>query len=186
MPQSGRSKRAVFLDRDGVVNRAPVIDGVPCSPNNIQELEIISGVKEAVSLLISRGYELVVVTNQPNVARGTLREDELLQIHQEIAMHTGIKHFFACIHDDRDECNCRKPRPGMLIDAAMRLNLDLQKSFLVGDRWKDIEAGRTVGCQCYFIDYRYQEKFPSQPFHRVTSLLEAAILITENENANNN
>jgi len=176
-------KRAVFLDRDGVVNRAPLIEGLPHSPRSVRELEIMPGVREAVSILLDFNYEIVVVTNQPDISRGLLQNDELDKIHKEISSQTGIKHFFFCIHDNQHRCACRKPKPGMLIYAALELNLSLERSFLVGDRRKDIQAGQEAGCQCFFIDYEYPEKLPDQPFYRVASLLEAAVLITENQNA---
>ena len=183
MLRNGSSKKAVFLDRDGVINRAPIIEGLPYSPRNIQELEIILGVREAVTLLFSSGFEIVVVTNQPEVARGFLYIDDIEKIHEEISNQTGLKHFKVCFHDNEDRCDCRKPKPGMLSQAAKEFNLDLKQSFLVGDRWKDIQAGQEVGCRCFFIDYGYCEMKPKPPFDRVTSLLEAARVITENQDA---
>ena len=183
MLRSGSSKKAVFLDRDGVINRAPIIEGLPRSPRDIQELEIIPGVKEAVTLLFSSGFEIVVVTNQPEVARGFIYQDDIEKIHEEIAKQTGLKHFKVCIHDNKDRCDCRKPKPGMLSQAATEFNLDLKQSSLVGDRWKDIQAGQEVGCRCLFIDYEYCEEKPKPPFYRVTSLLEAAQIITEDQDA---
>ena len=183
MLRSGSSKKAVFLDRDGVINRAPIIEGLPRSPRDIQELEIILGVKEAVTLLLSSGFEIVVITNQPEVARGFLHQDDIEKIHKQISNLTGLKHFKVCIHDNQDRCECRKPKPGMLSQAAEEFNLDLKQSFLVGDRWKDIQAGQEVGCRCFFIDYGYCEKKPKPPFDRVNSLLEAAQIITENQDA---
>ncbi len=97
MLRSGSSKKAVFLDRDGVINRAPIIEGLPRSPRDIQELEIILGVKEAVTLLLSSGFEIVVITNQPEVARGFLYQDDIEKIHKQISNLTGLKHFKVCI-----------------------------------------------------------------------------------------
>lgn len=180
MQLSGSLKKAVFLDRDGVINRAPTKDGIPQSPKGLHELEINPGAKEAVSLLRKTGFELVVVTNQPDVARGKLDIREIAQIHQSIAEQTGLKHFFSCVHDDIQNCECRKPKPGLLFKATRELNLDLKRSFLVGDRWRDIQAGQSAGCTCFFIDHGYNELVPEQPFYKVTSLLQAAILIGEN------
>ena len=183
MQQSGDLRRAVFLDRDGVINEAPTIKGLPYSPRSVQELKIIPGVKEAVALLIQERFEIVVVTNQPDIARGLLRQEVMYEIHHEISIRTGLEHFIFCAHDDNDDCACRKPRPGMLFQAARDLNLDLRRSFLVGDRWKDVESGQNAGCKCFFVDYGYREKSPALPFYRVTSLLEAAQIITGNNNA---
>lgn len=183
MLRSGSAKKAVFLDRDGVINRAPIIEGLPRSPRNIQEIEIILGVKEAVTLLFSSGFEIVVVTNQPEVARGFICQDDIEKIHEEISKQTGLKHFKVCIHDNQDRCDCRKPKPGMLSQAAKEWNLDLKQSFLVGDRWKDIQAGQEVDCRCFFIDYGYCEEKPKPPFDTVRSLLEAAQIIAEIQDA---
>lgn len=179
MQQSGESKRAVFLDRDGVINRVLLKNGIPHPPKKIWELEIISGVKEAVSILRGAGYELIVVTNQPDITRGTLSREDLGELHRKIADETGLEYFFSCVHDDQDNCDCRKPKPGLLLKAAREMKLDLRRSFLVGDRWKDIQAGQEAGCSCFFIDYGYKEQSPSKPFSSVASLYEVALLILE-------
>lgn len=170
-------KPAVFLDRDGVINKVILDRGRPFSPRRIAELQIIEGVKESVSLMKEKGFEVVVVTNQPDLARGYIAKSMLLEMHAIISHSTGINHFYFCGHDDSDECVCRKPKTGMLLKAALELKLNLKKSFLVGDRWKDISAGQEVGCSCYFIDYDYQEPRPNPPFYTVTSLYEAALII---------
>jgi len=169
---------AVFLDRDGVINQALIRENMPFSPRNIDELVILNDVSEAVSLLHRYGFVTVVVTNQPDIARGFMTLDTLLKIHDAISARTSLQYFYSCTHDEDYKCNCRKPKIGLLIDAARDLNLDLSKSFLVGDRWKDIRAGQSAGCQCFFIDNGYSEQQPSPPFHTVASLLEAAIIIT--------
>ena len=171
-------KPAVVLDRDGVINKVILDKGRPFSPRKIAELQIIEGVKESVSLRKEKGFEVVVVTNQPDLARGYIDKSMLLEMHEIISQSTGINHFYFCGHDDSDECVCRKPKTGMLLKAALELKLNLKKSFLVGDRWKDISAGQEVGCSCYFIDYDYKEPRPNPPFYTVTSLYEAALTIT--------
>ena len=173
-------KRAVFLDRDGVVNRALVIGGIPMPPRNLEEVEILDGVKEAIRLLHERNFVVVVVTNQPDVARGVATQESVELINCYLSRELEINHFYTCFHDDPDGCDCRKPRPGLLKDAAQDLNLDLYKSFMVGDRWRDIAAGHAAGCQCFFIDYGYLEKSPVSPFTKVSSLIEAIRLILEN------
>jgi D-glycero-D-manno-heptose 1,7-bisphosphate phosphatase len=173
-------RRAVFLDRDGVINRAFVMDGVPTPPKNLIEVEVIFGVKEAIKLLTESHFVVVVVTNQPDVARGTSNRDSIESINSYLGHELGIEHFFTCFHDDPQGCDCRKPKPGLLQNAASELDLDLQNSYLVGDRWRDIAAGQAAGCKCYFIDYQYEGKSPKLPFTKVSSLIEAARLILEN------
>lgn len=179
MQQSGSLKSAVFLDRDGVINQALIRRGRPYSPRRRAEVIILDGVKESVSSLFSHNFEIVVVTNQPDVSRGIISESDLEEIHKFVAQETGIKHFYTCVHEDRSCCDCRKPKTGMLKRAAEDLSIDLKNSFLVGDRWRDIQAGQEIGCSCYFIDYNYQERRPNLPYFQVESLREATKKILE-------
>ena len=173
-------RSAVFLDRDGVLNLSLVKDGKPHPPNQISEVRILGGVINGVNLLREHGFEIVVITNQPDVARGVTSELNIKKINTYLGNEIGIEHFYICFHDDMDACECRKPKAGLLRLAARELKLDLDSSFMVGDRWRDIEAGQSAGCTCYFIDYSYHEKRPSKPFFPVNSLHEAAIEIVRN------
>jgi transaldolase len=167
--------RAVFLDRDGVINRAFVRDGKPYPPADIAQLEVPPGVPEALARLRAAGYRLIVVTNQPDVARGAQTHGGIEALHTELlARGLNVDEFRVCYHDDADGCDCRKPKPGLLLAAAREEDLDLTSSYLVGDRWRDIEAGKRAGCTTVFIDYGYAEGERSQPHARVRSLLEAA------------
>lgn len=168
------SHRAVFLDRDGVINRAVVKNGRPFPPARIEDLEILPGVADALTDLQAAGFRLVVVTNQPDVARGTQTRAAVDAMHERLAAVLPIDEFRVCAHDDRDACRCRKPLPGLLEDAARESSLSLPDSFIVGDRWRDVEAGRRAGCTTIFIDYGYDEQRPEHPDHTVTSLREAA------------
>jgi len=168
------TRRAVFLDRDGVINRAFVRDGKPYPPSDLVELEILPGVPGALVLLKNNGFQLVVVTNQPDVARGTRTREEVEIIHSALSSRLVIDEFRVCYHDAADRCACRKPKPGMLLDAAREANLDLSNSFMVGDRWRDIEAGNQAGCATIFIDAGYKEKRPDKMDACVRSLPEAA------------
>ena len=170
--------RAAFLDRDGVLNRSVLINGVPKPPNSPSEVEILNGAKEAVQLLKNHGFVPVVLTNQPDVARGSKTTGEIEAINLHIASILEIEHFYTCFHDDLDLCSCRKPAPGLIIQAAAELRLDISCSILVGDRWRDIAAGQAVGCQSFFIDYKYPEIQPKLPYIKVKSLLEAAYIVT--------
>jgi D-glycero-D-manno-heptose 1,7-bisphosphate phosphatase len=172
-------RRAVFLDRDGVINKAFVIEGVPSPPKNLSDVEVIVGVKEAIKLLNKNRFEIVVVTNQPDVARGVVTRESVELINSYLGHELGIEHFYTCFHDDLEACVCRKPMPGLLQNAARELNLDLKDSFMVGDRWRDISAGQAAGCKCFFVEYNYREKSPNLPFMKVSSLLEATQIILE-------
>lgn len=172
-------RRAVFLDRDGVLNRAVVRDGKPYPPASVEELEIPSGTANALARLKAAGYALVVVTNQPDIARGTTTRAAVDAIHARMAAVLPVDEFRVCPHDDRDGCACRKPRPGLLLDPP---TVDVAASVMVGDRWRDIEAGRAAGCRAtILIDCDYDEVIPNEPDARVGSLREAAEWILDVE-----
>ena len=173
--------RAVFLDRDGVLNHAFVREGKPYPPTNLGELEILPGVVEACEALHKAGFLLIVVTNQPDVAQGTLRREVVDAINQAISDQLPLDDIRVCYHNDTDHCPCRKPKPGLLLAAARDWEIDLSASFMVGDRWKDIEAGRRAGCKTIFVDNKYSEKEPLCPDHRVGSLIEAVHWILESK-----
>jgi D-glycero-D-manno-heptose 1,7-bisphosphate phosphatase len=167
-------RRAVFLDRDGVLNRSDVRDGKPYPPAGPGELEILAGVAQACAALRAAGFLLIVVTNQPDVARGQQRQEVVEAINAVLRARVPVDDVRVCYHDDRDDCHCRKPRPGLLVQAAHDWQVDLSDSFMVGDRWKDVDAGRRAGCATVFIDYGYAESLPSAPNYSTGSLAAAA------------
>jgi D-glycero-D-manno-heptose 1,7-bisphosphate phosphatase len=170
-------RKAVFLDRDGVINKAIVINGKPYPPKSLATLEILPGVKEALFKLKSAGYYLCVVTNQPDVARGQAALEDIQEIHEYMENQLGVDQICVCPHDDKDCCNCRKPRPGMILSVAADKSIDLAGSYMIGDRWRDIEAGLAAGCKTIFIDYGYDEKRPNLFTHKASSLNEASQII---------
>jgi len=172
-------KRAVFLDRDGVLNRSTVREGRPYAPTSLEEFELLPGVTEAVRSLRDAGFLLIVVTNQPDVATGALSRQILEQIHQKLRFLLPIDDIKVCRHVDKDECPCRKPRPGMLLEAAQAWSIDLNRSFMVGDRWRDVSAGKAAGCKTIFVDYGYAEKQIDSPDFVVTSLPDAVKIILQ-------
>jgi D-sedoheptulose 7-phosphate isomerase len=169
------TKRAVFLDRDGVLNRAIVRDGKPYSPASVEELEVTPDAKAVLESLRQRGYKLLMVTNQPDVSRGIAARETVDEINRKVASVLPLDDIFVCYHADEDHCDCRKPKPGLLQEAARRHNIDLTSSFMVGDRWRDVEAGQNAGCRTILIDGGYDDRQPAQPPDaRVRSLREAA------------
>jgi D-glycero-D-manno-heptose 1,7-bisphosphate phosphatase len=178
---------AIFLDRDGVINRAVVREGKPYPPASIDEFVLLEGVVEACGLLKRAGFLLVVVTNQPDVARGTQSIQAVEKMHSAMCEALPIDRVEVCYDaDDSTGSNRRKPGPGMLLDAARTLNVDLSRSIMIGDRWRDIDCGHAAGCTTVFIDYGYNEELRAQPDMRAASLLDAARIIvrtakTENE-----
>lgn len=166
------SRPAVFLDRDGVLNRASVRGGRPYPPASVEELQILPGVPEALGRLRAAGYELIVVTNQPDIARGTTSLASVNAINARLRELLALDDIRVCPHDTGDNCPCRKPKPGLLLQPPVP---DLAASAMVGDRWRDIAAGRAAGCGAtILIDYEYDEPVPEEPTVRVGSLSEAA------------
>jgi D-glycero-D-manno-heptose 1,7-bisphosphate phosphatase len=175
-----KGKRAVFLDRDGVINRAFVRRGKPFPPASVAEFELLPGVPEACRLLKNSGFLLVVVTNQPDVGRGLQSQSVVEAINAKVFAALPIDRLEVCYDAGRGETSAyRKPAPGMLRRAATALGIDLVESFMVGDRWSDINCGRAAGCKTFFIDYSYAELLHHQPDFRVSSLLEAATIIVK-------
>jgi D-glycero-D-manno-heptose 1,7-bisphosphate phosphatase len=172
--------RAVFLDRDGVLNRNLVENGTLVPPRRVDDFRLIEGVVEATRALRTAGFKLVVVTNQPDVARGTLAPSTLEAMHRLLADQVPLDAIECCPHDDHHACECRKPRPGMLLRAARRLDLDLGRSFMVGDRWRDIDAGHAAGCRTILVGYAGVEPLKTLPDTRHGSLAEAVSTILAN------
>ena len=168
-------KPAVFLDRDGVLNRTTVRDGTPYPPMRVEELEILPGVADALNRLAGKDLPLIVVTNQPDVARGTQTREVVEQINAELRRTLpSLTAFYVCYHDNKDSCSCRKPGPGMLIQAAPKYGIDLSRSFMVGDRWSDIVAGAAVGCKTFLFDVPYSQCQRCTPDYLVADLADAA------------
>jgi D-glycero-D-manno-heptose 1,7-bisphosphate phosphatase len=165
---------AAFLDRDGVINKSLIRSGIPVPPRDCGEVSIIEGVTESLNLFRKNGIIPVVITNQPDVSRGITTVEKVESINELIRQMTGIVHFYVCFHDNFDNCDCRKPRTGLILNAVRDLNINLGNSFMVGDRWRDIKAGQSLGLKSYFIDYSYGETQPEPPFVRVSSLREVA------------
>jgi D-glycero-D-manno-heptose 1,7-bisphosphate phosphatase len=165
--------RGVFLDRDGVLNRSFVVNGVPHPPASLAELTILGGVVESCNRLREAGFKLIMVTNQPDIARRRQTRKIVDQINEAIRAEVGLDDIRVCPHDSVDNCPCRKPRPGMLLDAAVAHDIDLAGSVMVGDRDGDITAGRAAGCRTVFVDHRYTSEPPPNADLIVCSLREA-------------
>ena len=175
-------RRAVFLDRDGVINRAIIRDGKPHPPRTLAELQIPEDVPAALGSLQAAGFILIGVTNQPDVARGIQKRAVVEAINHALMQRLPLREIRVCYHDDADHCDCRKPRAGLLLQAAAQYHIDLSASFMIGDRWKDIEAGYRAGCQTVLIDRQYAEAWSGAlPDWRAPSLAAAVnwILATQ-------
>jgi D-glycero-D-manno-heptose 1,7-bisphosphate phosphatase len=178
-------KRAVFLDRDGVLNRPVVRDGLPFPPARIEEIELYPDVVDGCAQLKKAGFVLVVVTNQPDVGRGTQTREAIEAMHASLrSAIPSLDAIEVCFHagaSQREPCDCRKPKPGMLLRAAAASAIDLEKSFLIGDRWRDVDCAHAAGCRAVFIDHGYRERLREKPEFTVSSFREAVSTIIESE-----
>lgn len=169
MPQ-----RVVFLDRDGVLNRAYPDGGTTRPPRCVAELELLPGVPTALARLRAAGFALVVVTNQPDVARGKQTREAVEEINAKVRAELPLLDVLTCYHDSADRCHCRKPKPGLLHDAAARHGLDLDSAFLIGDRWSDVVAAHAAGCRAVLIETPFSNAERCRPDHTATDIAAAA------------
>ncbi len=142
-------------------------------------MEILKGVGDALASLRHAGFLNIIVTNQPDVATGKLKLETVEAMHRRLRNELALDDIKVCRHGDADRCECRKPKPGMLLQAAREFGIDLKQSFMVGDRWRDVAAGQAAGCANFFIDYGYGEKRPEPPYIAVKSLVEASSRILD-------
>jgi D-glycero-D-manno-heptose 1,7-bisphosphate phosphatase len=165
---------AIFLDRDGVLNYPIVRDGLPYPPVDVASLRIYEGARDALDRAKAAGFALIVVTNQPDIARGTQRREIVDQINVALSEKLPIDEVLVCEHDSSTGCECRKPNPGLIFEGARRHAVDLSKSYLIGDRWRDIDAGAAAGVTTIMIDRGYAEREPvNAPDAHVSSLEQA-------------
>jgi D-glycero-D-manno-heptose 1,7-bisphosphate phosphatase len=179
------TRSAVFLDRDGVLNRPVIRNGLPFPPATLGEFELYADVAEDCAQLKQAGFLLVVATNQPDVGRGTQSRELVEAMNRrlrdavpsldaiEVCYHAGASH--------GEPCDCRKPKPGMLFRAAADHAIDLRRSFLIGDRWRDVDCAHAAGCRAVFIDHGYKEPLRQQPAFTVTTLGEAVAVVLRNQ-----
>lgn len=174
---------AVFLDRDGIINRAVLRDGKPYPPARTADLELMPGAIASLPKLVDAGYLLIGITNQPDVARGTQSREVVEAINAWIQSRLPISEIFVCYHDEEDNCACRKPKPGLIFRAAEKYALDLSRSWMVGDRWKDIAAGQAAGLRTIFVDYHYRETYQGFPatYHVEDTEFLAEIILKESK-----
>jgi D-glycero-D-manno-heptose 1,7-bisphosphate phosphatase len=171
--------RAIFLDRDGIINRVILKDGKPFSPGTIDEFVFCDGI--AVFLAESRkaGFLNIVFTNQPDIARGLMDLKTLQEMHILVLKNLAVDDVFVCPHDDADNCCCRKPKPGLLTEAAKKWKIDLNSSFVIGDQSKDVVAGKSAGCVTILMDCPYNKNVECD--YRVMNLRSALKIITHSK-----
>ena len=149
--------KAIFIDRDGVINKVIMRNEEPSSPWKLEEFEIFPNVKECLETFKEMGFLNIVFTNQPDISRGFLKMEDLEKMHKIISETLPVDEIKFCPHDNKDNCSCRKPKPGLILEAVKKWSIDLKKSYVVGDGWKDIEAGETVGCRTFLLRREYNK-----------------------------
>lgn len=175
--QKGRGRRAVFLDRDGVIVVPEFRDGRSFAPTDLENFEIYPDAPAALEQLKAAGFLLIVVTNQPDVGAGRISRETLDGMHKKLRSQLPLDGIYACMHTRDMGCTCRKPQSGMLVAAAHKWGLDFSNSYLIGDRSSDMEAARAVGCRSIFVEHNYHETETILPDYRVASISEAVIIV---------
>jgi D-glycero-D-manno-heptose 1,7-bisphosphate phosphatase len=171
-------RQAIFLDRDGTINWNEVRGGRPYAPTRLEDFRYLPGVVEAMARFKAEGHLLIVVTNQPDLSTGKNSLSVIEAMHARLREELGVDDIFICPHTEEQDCGCRKPRPGLLLAAAEKWAIDLSRSIMVGDRWRDVDAGRAAGCATVHIDQGYAgEPVAEGADFRVPSLGEAADFI---------
>ena len=164
-------KKAVFLDRDGVLNKPNIINGKPYAPKKVKDFIIYSEAYEVLNNLKNNLYKIIVVTNQKDVGKGITSMKVLNTMHNKLKYFLPIDDIKVCICVD--ECDCYKPNPGMILEAQKEWKIDIEKSYIIGDSWRDIGAGIKAGCKTILIDRKYNMPMPYKPDYIVNSLKEA-------------
>jgi D-glycero-D-manno-heptose 1,7-bisphosphate phosphatase len=177
-----KMNRAVFLDRDGVINRSCLRGGKPYAPRGLEDFRLLPGAAQAVKSLKKGGFLVIVVTNQPDIGNGLVRRAVVEAMHAKLRAGVPVDDIWICPHRQDEGCDCRKPKPGMLLDAAAHWNIDLKNSYMVGDRDGDIVAGKAAGCYTLLINRHYSEPRRAKPDRAVRSLPAGVRFILAQQN----
>lgn len=159
----GMTNKCIFLDRDGIINECEVIEGKPHPPQDLLHTNLVCGIREVLVSLQKMGYLLIIISNQPDVANKLIAKEKVEEINNFILDALPIDDMYVCYHNKESNCNCRKPKIGLLLDAQKKYNIDFSKSYFIGDRKCDIEAGKSARCKTIFVDYNYKEENPLYP-----------------------
>jgi len=167
-----KKNKAFFFDRDGILNKVILKKNKPYAPLFPHQLNKNYEILKLIKILKKKKFKLIVITNQPDIKSGKLSKHSLKIINSEIKFFFSIDEIIVCHHDKFDKCDCRKPKIGMIKRAEKKWKLDLKKSFLIGDRWRDIKAGNSAGCKTIYIDYMYDERKPKKADYKFTTIEE--------------
>lgn len=176
-------KKAVFLDKDGVINKVIMRNGKPSSPWRLEEFKFLPNIQKYLKIFKKMGFLNIIFTNQPDVRRGFLKIEDLKKMHRLVREKLSVDDIKVCPHDDRDNCSCRKPKPGLILQAAKKWSIDLKESYVIGDSWKDMGAGKTAGCKTILIRRNYNKDLKENYDFEVENLKEAIKIIKKVEEA---
>lgn len=174
-----KGERAIFLDRDGVINKVLMNDGKPFAPRKFDEFELTSGIANTLISFKNMGFLNIVITNQPDVTRGLIEREELNKMTNFMKENLALDDISVCLHDDQHNCDCRKPKPGMLLEASKKWGIDLKNSYFIGDTWKDMAAGRRAGCRTILIKTPYNKGVEGD--YLISDINEAVSVIRKEE-----
>lgn len=170
--------RNIFLDRDGVINEVVIRGSVVSSPRNKDEFRIRKDFEEFAKRASNTSLNFFVVSNQPDVARGFMKTESLVKFDAEIHKLLPIREFSYCIHDDADNCQCRKPKPGLINDIIGKFGLRKDESCIVGDSLKDMKAGLAAGITTIFLSTEYNRNQLSKADFTIVSLTDLFVKLT--------
>jgi len=179
MPKKEKYKlrKAIILDRDGIINKIVIRNGKASSPRKLGEFKFLPNIKKYLESFREMGFLNIVFTNQPDISRGLLKREELRKMHKFISEILPIDEIKFCPHDDNDNCSCRKPKPGLILEAAKKWSIDLKKSYVIGDGWKDMAAGKRAGCKTFLMRRKYNKNLQSGFDFGVNNLKEVIKII---------
>lgn len=166
---------AIFFDRDGVLIDAPIIDMKPTSSQVLKDIKLCKDIKKICNYYMNK-YYLIMVTNQPDASKGINSKKNILEINNFLKKKLNLDSVFVC-YSANDKCFDRKPNPGMILKAQLKYKINLKKSFMIGDRWRDVGAGNKAGCTTIFVDRNYSEKLSYKPNYSILKLKEIFSII---------
>ena len=184
MLKKNKTTKAIFLDRDGIINKVIMRNGEVSCPWKFNEFEIFPDAKPALKEFKKMGFLNIIFTNQPDVARGFLKMPELEKMHNFIIKELLADEIKFCPHDDSDNCSCRKPKPGLILQVAQKWGIDLEQSYVIGDSWKDIGAGKSAGCKTFLLNREYNKDTNCNHDFAVNNIEEAVEIIKKLNNSN--
>ena len=174
--------KALFLDRDGIINRSfKNKKGKPKAPTLFKDFIFLPFLKNYLNEIKKLNFNIIIITNQPDISYGVLKEAELYKMHSKIYSSLPVTNIYVCKHSKEDNCKCRKPKTGLFRQALKKYNLNLKNSYAIGDRWSDIVASYKCGIKSIYVDRNYNEPKPTKQIFTTKSTKKALEYIIKNQ-----